>query len=117
DDWDKLSEAAQQLVIHAAYGSTGAKPVTASGHFRRIRFIVSMVLIGLRGGVPAISAYYQAIARLNNAVLNQVEQQNDAYQGALTEALAEVRFDSCDGTLVTSDNARDYFRQLSRSAT
>ncbi|MFB2839259.1 hypothetical protein [Floridanema evergladense] len=114
--WEMFSDKERELLITFAYAIIEPPKgiLDTIGEFVS-RFLLALVLatIAIKGEQDAFIAYSSNSKRLINAILGKVEQENLAYQKALSEAIEEAFSNSENRKSMTAEEACERIRGIS----
>ncbi|WP_293147597.1 MULTISPECIES: hypothetical protein [unclassified Microcoleus] len=119
DRWEKIPAETQELLKIFAY--TFIEPPQGIKE-RLLKFVglfslaIALPWILLKGEFDSYVAYKNALDRIVNAILSEVEREDMAYQKALSEALEETFTEWETSSAMTAEEACERIRAISNQA-
>ena len=113
-DWEELPEERRKLLTTLAYAGSEPPPGI---QWKLLNFIDRLFAVGmLLKDFNACAFYVESSQRLLNAIFSGIERENEDYQSALSDALAETFANLENTKLMTAQEACEWIQEISDEA-
>lgn len=113
-DWEKLPEEQRKLLTTLAYAGIEPPPGIKG---KLLNFMDRLLAVWmLLKNFNAFAFYVEASQRLINAIFSGIERENEDYQAALSDALAETFANLENTKLMTAEEACEWIQKISDQA-
>ena len=109
-EYSECSLPERELLEALIYSSMGGK---SSSLLSSLRVRLSLAWILLRGEIDPLMEYLNALQRLKNAVLGEIERSHHEYDLKMTEVLSEALAESDNNPNMTPEEFREWLINIS----